>query len=72
MRERGRKKGGPSGRSRGARARGWEEKSGHVQETEFPAAAWDRAGGREAGELWYCMAHTYTKISLAVCLRCKC
>lgn len=51
--------------ARGAGARGWE-KSQHVQETEFSDVAWDRFRGREAGEMWYCMAHTYTKILLFI------
>lgn len=60
----------------GARARGWEEKSRHVQEMELSAVPWGRVAGRgvgvrEGGEMWYCMAHTYIKILLVVYLRCK-
>ena len=61
--------------ARGARARGWEEKPRHVQEMEFSAESWGRVAGgdvgREGGEMWYCMAHTYIKILLIVYLRCK-
>jgi len=61
----GRKKGAQVAGARGADARAWE-KSQYVQETEFSDVAWDRFGGREAGEMWYYMAHTYTKILLFI------